>query len=408
MRHPGLPLAVALALMGMTAGCAKAESTAPQAGAPLESQPPNADFKPAFTGQTRAPGVRSDVALTVESVVTGLQGPWALDFLPDGRMVITEIEGRLRIAGRDGRLSAPVVGLPKVDARDQGGLLDVAVDPEFARNQTIFFSYSEPRQGGNGTALARGRLVDGPQPRLEDVQVIFRQMPTFDSTMHFGSRIVFSPDGALFLGLGERSHLASRVHSQDLGSAFGKVVRINKDGSIPRDNPFVGQPGARPEIWSYGHRNIQSAALHPATRQLWVIEHGPRGGDELNLVLPGKNYGWPVISYGIEYSGKPMPGGVAVRSGMEQPNYYWDPVIAPSGMIFYTGELFPAWRNNIFVGGLASQKLVRLVLDGDKVVGEEWLLQDQDERIRDVGQGPDGAIYVAVDSGSILRVSPKR
>ncbi|CAN7322087.1 PQQ-dependent sugar dehydrogenase [Phenylobacterium sp. LjRoot219] len=408
MRHPALSLALALAFASLGAGCAKADSSAGQAGAPLETRPPNSDYKPAFAGQTRAPAARSEIALDVTPVVTGLERPWALEFLPDGRMIITEIEGRMRIAGRDGRLSAPVAGLPRVDARAQGGLLDVAVDPDFARNQTIFFSYAEPREGGNGTALARARLVDGPQPRLEELKVIFRQMPTFDSAQHFGSRIVFAPDGTLFLGLGERSQPASRVRAQDLGAHFGKVVRINKDGTVPADNPFVGRAGVQPEIWSYGHRNIQSAALNPTTRQLWVIEHGPRGGDELNLAQAGKNYGWPVISYGLEYSGRKMPGGATAREGMEQPAYYWDPVIAPSGMIFYTGDLFPAWRNNIFVGGLESEKLVRLVLEGDRVVGEEWLLRDQGQRIRDVNQGPDGALYVAVDGGSILRITPKR
>lgn len=410
MRHPALSLAIALALASLGSGCAKAGSSAsaPAAGAPLETRPPNSDYKPAFPGQTRAPGLHSDIALQVTPVVSGLDRPWALDFLPDGRMIINELEGRMRIAGRDGALSPAVAGLPKVDARGQGGLLDIAVDPDFAHTQTIFFSYAEPRQGGNGTALARARLVDGPQPRLEDVRVIFRQMPTYDSDKHFGSRIVFAPDGSLFLTMGERSDVASRVHAQDLGSDFGKIVRISKDGSIPKDNPFVGKAGARPEIFSYGNRNVQAAALHPVTHQLWEIEHGPRGGDELNLIEPGKNYGWPVISYGIEYSGKKMPGGQTAHAGMEQPKYYWDPVIAPSGMIFYTGDLFPAWRNNIFVGGLESQKLVRLVLDGERVTGEEWLLQDQDQRIRDVAQGPDGAIYVAVDGGSILRVAPKR
>ena len=409
MRKSVLPLAVCLtALIGAGAACAQSEQPATRQAASPETRPPNTDYKPAFPGQTRAPGVRSDLALSVTPVVTGLERPWALDFLPDGRMIITEIEGRLRIAGRDGRLSAPVAGVPTVLAEGQGGLLDVAVDPDFARNQTIFFSYAEPRQGGNGTALARARLVDGPQPRLEDVKVIFRQTPNWDSRLHFGSRIVFAKDGTLFLGLGERSVADARVLAQDLGGHLGKVVRINKDGSVPKDNPFVGRAGARPEIWSLGNRNIQAAALHPETGQLWTIEHGPRGGDELNLNQAGKNYGWPVISYGIEYSGKKMPGGATAREGMEQPNYYWDPVIAPSGMIFYTGDLFPAWRNNIFVGGLESQKLVRLVLEGDRVTGEEWLLQDQQERIRDVAQGPDGAIYVAVDGGSILRVAPRQ
>lgn len=410
MRHPALSLAIALALASLGSGCAKAGSSAsaPAAGAPLETRPPNSDYKPAFPGQTRAPGLHSDIALQVTPVVSGLDRPWALDFLPDGRMIINELEGRMRIAGRDGALSPAVAGLPKVDARGQGGLLDIAVDPDFAHTQTIFFSYAEPRQGGNGTALARARLVDGPQPRLEDVRVIFRQMPTYDSDKHFGSRIVFAPDGTLFLTMGERSDVASRVHAQDLGSDFGKIVRISKDGSIPKDNPFVGKAGARPEIFSYGNRNVQAAALHPVTHQLWEIEHGPRGGDELNLIEPGKNYGWPVISYGVEYSGAKIGEGTQ-KAGMEQPIYFWDPVIAPSGMAFYDGKLFPAWKGSLFVGGLASTHLARLTLKGDRVVGEEWLLDDMGQRIRDVRTGPDGALWLLTDEadGRVLRLTPK-
>jgi len=398
-------------LAGLTiaaSACAPASSSAPQEGKPLETRRPNSDYKPAFPGQTRAPAQPSGVRLDVRPVVTGLDRPWAFEFLPDGRLVVTEIEGRIRIATPGGALSPPVAGVPKVVAEGQGGLLDVAVDPDFTTNQTLYFSYAEPRGGGkNGTTLARARLIDEPQPRLVDLTVIFRQEPAWDSRQHFGTRIVFSPDGTLFLTLGERSVRDARVHAQDLGMDLGKVVRINKDGSIPKDNPFVGRRGARPEIWSYGHRNIQAAALHPATRQLWTIEHGPRGGDELNRSQAGRNYGWPVISYGIEYSGMKLPGGRTRQEGMEQPLYYWDPVIAPSGMIFYTGGLFPKWRDNIFVGGLGSEKLVRLSLDGDRVTGEEWLLQDLHQRIRDVGQGPDGAIYVATDGGSILRLAPR-
>jgi glucose/arabinose dehydrogenase len=409
MRRSTAPLPAAVGMALALAACKPASSSQPAAGGSPETRPPNSDYKPAFPGQTRAPAQPSGIALDVRPVVSGLQRPWAFDFLPDGRLIVTEIEGRIRIAVPNGPLSPPAAGAPKVFAQGQGGLLDIAVDPDFAANKTIFFSYAEARPGGgNGTTLARARLVDGPEPRLEDVKVIFRQEPAWNSRQHFGSRIVFAPDGTLFLTLGERSVPAARVHAQDLTMDLGKIVRINKDGSIPNDNPFVGRAGARPEIWNYGHRNVQAAAIRPGTRQLWTIEHGPRGGDELNREEPGKNYGWPVISYGIEYTGRRLPGGATQKPGMEQPVYYWDPVIAPSGMIFYSGDLFPKWKGDIFVGGLASEKLVRLTLQGDRVSGEEWLLQDVGQRIRDVGQGPDGAIYVATDGGSILRIAPKR
>ena len=405
-RAPRLSAPLAALVLSAAAACAPPDSSHAQQGGPLETRPPNSTYKPAFPGQTRAPDAPSNIALQVTPVVSGLERPWGFDFLPDGRLVITEIEGRIRLARPGGALSPPVAGVPAVLAEGQGGLLDIAADPDFARNRTLFFSYAERRADGkNGTTLARARLVDGPEPRLEGVTVIFRQEPAWDSRQHFGSRIVFAPDGALFLTLGERSAAEARVRAQDLGGDLGKVVRINKDGSIPKDNPFVGRAGVRPEIWSYGHRNVQSAALQPGTGRLWVIEHGPRGGDELNHAEAGKNYGWPVISYGIEYSGRKLPGGETQRAGMEQPVYYWDPVIAPSGMIFYTGGVFPEWRDSIFVGGLAGQALVRLALKGDRVVGEEWLLRDLGQRIRDVGQGPDGAIYVATDGGSILRLS---
>ncbi|MBX5463445.1 MAG: PQQ-dependent sugar dehydrogenase [Steroidobacteraceae bacterium] len=366
------------------------------------------DFTPAFENQTRAPGLKTSVALNVETVVEGLQSPWAFEFLPDHRILVTERPGTMRIAGPDGKLSAPVKGLPKVFFEGQGGLLDVALDPQFARNHTIYWSYAEPREGGNGTALAKGVLDEsGGAPSVTHVQVIFRQMPTAQSSLHFGSRIVFAPDGTLFLTLGERALPQFRVHAQDLDSHFGKVVRINPDGSVPKDNPFVGRSDAKPEIWSYGHRNIQAAALD-ANGRLWTIEHGPRGGDELNHPEPGKNYGWPIITYGIEYQGPKVGEGITAREGLEQPVYYWDPVIAPSGMMFYTGDLFPEWQGDLFVGGLGSTKLVRLKLENDRVIGEEWLLQDRGSRIRDVKQGPDGAVYVLAEgpNPSILRITP--
>jgi glucose/arabinose dehydrogenase len=417
MRSPLLKVA-ALSLLALGAGCSREaaqpsadvdESPASAAAAtsgPLETRPPNGeDFKPAFPEQTRAPGLKSEFPIDVSAVAKGLNGAWAFEFLPDGRILVTERRGNLRIVGKDGTLSEPIKGLPKVYFEGQGGLLDVALDPQFASNRTIYWTYAEPREGGNGTALAKG-VLSADDTKLEKVQVIFRQMPTFQSNLHFGSRIVFAPDGTLFVALGERSVPEARVHAQDLNSHFGKVVRLNPDGSVPEDNPFVGRSDAKPEIWSYGHRNIQAAALD-AEGKLWTIEHGPRGGDELNQPQAGRNYGWPVITYGIEYAGPKIGEGITAKEGLEQPVYYWDPVIAPSGMIFYDGEMFPEWKGNIFVGGLASMKLVRLELRDGKVVGEEWLLTDRGERIRDVKQGPEGAIYVVTEApdGEILKLS---
>lgn len=413
--------AATLSLLALSAACSReaappapdanasaAPETTAAAGAPLESRPPNGvDFKPAFDGQTRAPGLKSEFPLDVSVVAKDLNGAWAFEFLPDQRILVTERQGNLRIVGQDGKVSAPLKGLPKVYFEGQGGLLDVALDPQFASNRTIYWSYAEPREGGNGTALAKG-VLSADDSAVEKVQVIFRQMPTFASKLHFGSRIVFTPDGKLFLALGERSMPESRVHSQDLNSHFGKVVRLNLDGSVPNDNPFVGRNDAKPEIWSYGHRNIQAAALD-AQDKLWTIEHGPRGGDELNQPQAGLNYGWPVITYGIEYAGPEIGDGLTAKEGMEQPVYYWDPVIAPSGMIVYDGSVFPEWQGNIFVGGMASTKLVRLQMQDGKVVGEEWLLEDRGRRIRDVKQGPDGAIYVVTEAadGEILKLARK-
>ena len=376
----------------------------------LHRLPPNApDQRPAFAGQTRAPEQRSNVAFQLQTVATGLVNPWSLAFLPDGRMLVTERPGRLRIVAADGTLSPAVAGLPPVAARGQGGLLEIATDPAFARNRLIYWSYAEPAPGGGGnaTAVARGRLVDGPAPRVEGVQVVFRQRPALDSALHFGGRLVFARDGTLFVTTGERSVIPGRMQAQQLDSLLGKVVRINPDGTIPKNNPMVRRAGAAPEIWSYGHRNVQAAAINPATGRLWTIEHGTRGGDEINIPQAGKDYGWPTIAYGIEYNGQKITGGETRRPGMEQPIYYWDPVIGPSGMTFYTGAMFPAWRGSLFVGGLRANSLVRLTLKRDRVVGEERLLIDQKARIRDVRQGPDGALYVLTDApeGKLLRLT---
>lgn len=383
------------------------EASAPP-GAPVETGPKSVpEFEPAFPGQTRAPAVKTRTAFQVTEIASGLNKPWAIAFLPDGRMLVTEKPGQLRIVTEQGRKSEPVSALPAVDARGQGGLLDVELAPDFRRSSQIYWTYYEPRQGGNGLAVARGKLVEGPQPRVENVQVVFRMLPTLDSTLHAGGRMVWAPDGKLFVTLGERSILPGRVQAQSLNSHFGKIVRINPDGSAPRDNPFVGRPGVRPEIWSSGHRNILSAALDGQGR-LWEVEMGPRGGDELNRPEPGKDYGWPTIGYGEEYSGAPIHR-TTQAAGMEQPAYYWDPVISPSGMTIYSGRLFPEWRGNFFIGGLSSKALVRLVMNGDRVVGEERLLTDRDARIREVVEGPDGALYLLTDAenGSLLKIMPR-
>jgi glucose/arabinose dehydrogenase len=399
--------AVALAACGASAQ----NPAAPQGG--VDPRPPNgAGQTPAFAGQTRAPEDKSNVAFEVVTVAEGLVNPWALEFLPDGRMLVTEKPGRLRIIAKDGKPSEPVAGLPEVLAQGQGGLLDVALDPDFASNRLIYWSYSEARPDGtNNTAVARGRLVDEAMPRVENVQVIYHQAPSLNSRLHFGSRLVWNRDGTLFITQGDRSITPGRMQAQNMDSLIGKIVRINADGSIPKDNPFVGKAGVRPEIWSFGHRNIQAATLHPTTGELWEVEHGTRGGDELNIAQKGKDYGWPTIAYGIEYQGGTITGGLQQKEGMEQPRYYWDPVIAPSGMTVYTGDLFPAWKGNLFVGGLGSQNLVRLVVDPQgKVTGEERLLREQKERIRDVVQGPDGALYMVTDNakGRVLKIVPTR
>jgi aldose sugar dehydrogenase len=362
---------------------------------------------PVAAEQTKAPLQKTDRAIKVETFAKGLVNPWGMTFLPDGRLLATERPGRMRLIGKDGKLSPPLKGVPKVVAGGQGGLLDVALGPDFASSGLVYFSYSEPRgPGGNGTTVARARLLaDEEAARLEDVQVLFRQEPAASGGMHFGSRLAFARDGTLFVTLGERFHGKDRA--QDLSTHYGKVVRLLPDGSPPKDNPFVGKAGMLPEIWSYGHRNPQAAAVHPGSGKLWVVEHGARGGDEVNISQAGKNYGWPVITYGRDYSGAKIGVGTA-KDGMEQPIYYWDPSIAPSGMAFYTGDLFPQWKGNLFVGALAGQALHRLVLDGDRIVGEERLLGDLSERIRDVRSGPDGAIWLLTDSaeGRVLRVVP--
>lgn len=353
---------------------------------------------------TAAPVKRIDSErgpIEVTTITEGLRSPWAVAFLPDGRYLVTERAGAMRIINADGTVSAPLTGVPKVHADGQGGLLDVVLDPEFARNQTLFFSYAEPGTDGARTAIARARLDAGG---LANVRVIFRQQPALANGYHFGSRIVIGRDGFLYATVGERSD--TRERAQHLDKTYGKVIRIGRDGSIPADNPFVGRKGADPAIWSFGHRNPQGLALDPASGQLFEHEHGPRGGDEINIIRKGENYGWPIITFGREYYG-PKIGDGTHKAGMQQPLYYWDPSIAPSGMAFLSSEHAGAWRGNLFVGALKFMLLARLELKDGKIVHEERLLGDDKDRIRDVREGPDGALYVLTESrGRLLRLLP--
>jgi aldose sugar dehydrogenase len=403
-----IALAVSVSALALSTACGATGQDPVPTGSPLETRAPNAPGQtPAFPGQTRAPGVRTETALAHTVVASGLEHPWGLALLPDGRWLVTERPGRLRIITAEGAVGAPIAGLPAVDARGQGGLLDVMTGLDFGQDRMIYWSYAEPRDGGNATSVARGRLSDDAT-RVESVQVIFRAMPTYDGDKHFGSSLAFGPDGKLFITLGERSDAVMRPQAQDLGSHMGKTIRINADGTVPEDNPFVGRADALPEIWSLGHRNVQGIAIAP-DGQVWTIEHGTRGGDEVNLDRAGLNYGWPDAAYGVEYRGGPITGGNTASDGSEQPVYYWDPVIAPGGAVFYEGAMFPGWRGDLLVAALKEKHIARLVLDGDRVVGEERLLTDLGERVRDVAVGPDGAVWAITDeqNGKLVRLAAR-
>jgi glucose/arabinose dehydrogenase len=417
-KHPALLALLTLAATSMacspTSGKAAvgAEQSADAAGnppcKPVETREPNASGqRPTVAGQTRACAVKSNVAFDVTVVARGLEHPWAVEPLPGGDLLVTERPGRMRVVSAAGQVGQPIANLPKVAAKGQGGLLDVALSPSFDSDRTIYWSFSEPRTGGNATSVGRG-VLSQDRRSLDQVKVILHAMPTYDGDKHFGSRLAFGPDGKLYVTLGERSDKPMRPQAQRLDSDMGKILRINPDGTVPQDNPFVGQANARPEIWTLGHRNVQAAAFDSAG-QLWEVEHGTNGGDELNRVVKGKNYGWPLVAFGEEYSGAPIPDAVTDNPGYERPVYYWDPVIAPSGMQFYTGDAFPAWKNNLFIGGMGATSLVRLTLENGRVTGEEHLLKDRSQRVRDVRQGPDGALYIVTDqdNGELWRVAPK-
>lgn len=373
---------------------------------PVETNKANTDYTPAFQGQTRINGVKTKTPYQVSVIAEGLNNPWAVTPLPDGRLLITQKSGTLRIASTSGAIGGVITGFPQVDDRSQGGLLDVAVSPDFATSRLLFFTFAERTSNGSLTAVGKGRLSDD-ESKIENFQTIFRAIPYYDNSMHFGSRIVFDADGNIFVSTGERSDLATRPNAQKLNTGHGKVIHITPNGAPVPGNPFINTSGAMPEIYSYGHRNPQGLDIHPTTGELWLSEMGPRGGDEINIIKPGKNYGWATITYGIEYSGAKVGDGITQQSGMEQPIYYWDPVLSPSGMAFYSSNVIPEWQNNLFIGGLSSKHIARLVIVNNKVTGEERLLADQNQRFRDVAQGKDGALYAVTDEGRLYRISKK-
>jgi glucose/arabinose dehydrogenase len=382
----------------------------PVPGQPLETRDPvGKGQKPAFAGQTRAAAIVTRTPVHATVVAHGLDHPWALAFLPNGHMLITEKPGKMRILTTKGEAGAPIANVPAVLYKSDGGLLDLVIDPHFAKNRQVYFAYAEPRQGGQGLTLG-GAKLSTDETALEDVRVLLRIEPTHPSLSHFGCRLLFDKQGKLFMTSGERMDPVLRVQAQQLDSRLGKLLRLNTDGSAARGNPFEKTAGALPDIWTYGHRNSQGLAYHPVTNELWSIEHGQAGGDELNVILPGRNYGWPLMAYGTENDHSPINGGLTQAPNMEQPKYFWDPAIGPTSMAFYTGKLVPEWHGNLFVAAHMSQHVARLVLDGQRVVGEERLLLDQHQMMRWVGQGPEGALWVLTDDadGRLIRLAAQR
>lgn len=377
------------------------------AAAPVETKKGNTDYKPAFEGQTRIAGVQTKTAYEFSILDSTLNRPWGLAALSDGRFIVTEKDGTMRIVSANGTHGDPLKNIPKVNAEDQGGLLGVCLDPSFDQNRMIYWAFSEPLPQGNVTAVAKGKL-SSDEKSLEGVKVIYRATPAYKGTLHYGGRVAFSKDGNLYLSTGERSDLETRPQAQDLNSGLGKIIRITTDGKAVAGNPFEGKTGARAELYSYGHRNVQGIAFHPETGDLWETEFGPRGGDELNRIEPGKNYGWPVITYGIEYAGGKIGDSIQQKSGMEQPIYYWDPVISPSGITFYSGDAIPEWKNNLFISCLSGMHICRIVIENNKVTGEERLLADQEQRFRDITQGKDGALYAVTDQGRLYKINKKQ
>lgn len=372
----------------------------------VETRSPNSGYKPAFVGQTRITAVKTTTAFEGKVVSNDLKRPWGITALPDGRLLITEKGGTMRIATTAGQLSEPITGIPPVNSGGQGGLLGITVDPQFESNRMVYWVFSESTPEGNLTAAAKGKL-SADEKRIEDAAVIYRATPAYPNTMHYGGRILIDKAGNVVISTGERSDRVTRPQAQDLNSGLGKIVRVTKDGQPAAGNPFTGRAGARAELYSYGHRNVQGLAFHPETGDLWESEMGPRGGDEVNRIQAGKNYGWPTIGYGLEYSGEKVGEGITQKEGMEQPVYYWDPVLSPSGMSFYSSSNIPEWKNNLFVAGLNSNHIARLIIKDNKVVGEERLLADEGERFRDITEGKDGALYAVTDAGKLYKIGKK-
>jgi glucose/arabinose dehydrogenase len=370
---------------------------------PVESTPPNTNYSPAFSGQTRINSVRTVSDYQVSSLTTSLSNPWGITALPDGRLLITEKAGRMRIVTATGEIGSPISGIPAVNPSGQGGLLGLCVDPAFASNRMVYWVFSESVSGGTVTSLAKGRLANN-ETNMENVTVIYRSNTPYNGNLHYGGRVVFDSTGNLLVSIGERSSSDIRTMAQTVSSSLGKVVRITTNGQPASGNPVFSQSGALPELFTIGHRNPQGLAVHPVTGDIWQSEHGPRGGDEINRLQSGANYGWPVVTYGIEYGGQPIGSGIQQQSGTEQPVYYWDPVVSPSGMTFYSGNRIPEWQNNLFIGSLSGIHIVRLVIENNKVTGEERLLANEGQRFRDLTQGIDGALYAITDQGRLYRI----
>ncbi|MEO6549805.1 MAG: PQQ-dependent sugar dehydrogenase [Ferruginibacter sp.] len=372
----------------------------------VEKDAPNSDYKPAFAGQTRVAAVKTQTPFEGKLLSKELSHPWGIVSLPDGRLLITEKEGTMRIATTTGTLSAAITGVLPVDKESQGGLLGVTIDPDFATNRMVYWTYSGIVGDATLTAVAKGKL-SADEKTIENAQLIYQATPAFKSKQHYGSRILFDKTGNIIFSTGERSDIITRPQAQFLNSSLGKVIRITTDGKPAAGNPFASVDSARKELYSYGHRNVQGLALHPVTGDLWEVEFGPKGGDELNRIEPGKNYGWPTITYGLEYSGKKVGEGIQQKAGLEQPVYYWDPVISPSGITFYSSDSIPEWKNNLFISGLSGMQIARLVIKDNKVVGEERLLTEEKKRFRAVTEGKDGALYAVTDDGSLYRIGKK-
>lgn len=370
---------------------------------PVETNPPNTDFKPFFDGQTRISGVITQEEYSTKVFSEGLNSPWGIDVLPDGRFIVSEKSGFIRLIDEDGSISKKIFVTDNIDSSGQGGLLDVLVSLDFDTNGIVYFTLAEKNNKGSLTALAKAKLsLDSLS--ITDFEILYRAIPYFSGNNHYGSRIVFDNEGYLFLSTGDRQSLETRYNAQSINNGHGKILHIDTNGKAVVSNPFINDSSAHKEIFSIGHRNVQGLAIDPVTGFLWASEMGPQGGDELNLIESNKNYGWPTISYGEEYSGKPVGEGITVKEGLKQPVYYWDPVIAPSGMIFYDSDIIPEWKNNLFIGGLKSQHIIRLIIKDNKVIGEERIASDEGQRFRDITVGSDGALYAITDSGRLYRI----